>query len=61
MAQMVPKELSDVKSQAEVNLYRAFQEGLDSTHTVFHSVPWLGLDGERRPVMLPKAIARYFN
>ena len=49
MARMYPKELSNVKSRAEVDLFIAFEEGLDSSYTVFHSVPWLGLDENRRP------------
>ena len=49
MARMYPKELVDVKSRAEVDLYIAFEQELDSSYTVFHSVPWLGLDENRRP------------
>ncbi len=49
MARMYPKELSDVKSRAEIDLYIALEQGLDGSYIVFHSVPWLGLDENRRP------------
>jgi hypothetical protein len=41
VAKMLPENLhSDVKSNAEKLLYRAFQEHLPDNFTVFHQVPW---------------------
>jgi predicted ATPase len=50
MARMYPNQLSpDTKSAAERRLYQAFQDELDNSYTVFHSVAWQSLDGEGRP------------
>jgi len=50
MACMYPNQLSpDTKSNAERRLYQAFQDELDNSYTVFHSVAWQSLDGEGRP------------
>ena len=47
---MYPNQLDpDTKSDAERLLYQAFDEKLDNSYTVFHSVAWQSLDGEGRP------------
>ncbi|MGI8503397.1 MAG: hypothetical protein ACR2LR_20020 [Hassallia sp.] len=41
MAKMFPENLrSDVRSNAEKFLYKAFQEQLSDSFTVFHQVRW---------------------
>ena len=50
MARMYPNQLSpDTESDAERMLYQAFQDELDNSYTVFHSVAWHSLDDQRRP------------
>ena len=50
MARMYPNQLDpDTKSDAERLLYQAFDEKVDNSYTVFHSVAWQSLDGEGRP------------
>jgi hypothetical protein len=47
---MYPNQLSpDTESDAERKLYQAFQDELDNSYTVFHSVAWQSLDDHRRP------------
>lgn len=49
MARMYPNQLDpDTESPAERLLYQSFREGLDDSYTVFHSVAWQALDGNRR-------------
>jgi len=50
MACMYPNQLSpNTKSNAERRLYQVFQDELDDSYTVFHSVAWHSLDSEGRP------------
>jgi predicted ATPase len=50
MARMYPNQLSpDTESDAERMLYQAFQDELDNSYTVFHSVAWQSLEPDGRP------------
>jgi hypothetical protein len=47
---MYPNQLSpDTESDAERMLYQAFQDELDNSYTVFHSVAWQSLEPDGRP------------